>query len=117
MVVKAGAFSSANQNFSKLSENIKSVARKVFGYDFDEGVVDSTVSNFFDAAMLYCHALYSILTDSPNDSLEDKGSEIFERMGGITIDGINGPIIMNENQDRLGKLWLLLTHLHNKDNV
>ena len=79
------------------------MARDIFGYEFEGGIVDSTVSNFFDAALLYCHALYNIMRDPDGDgSLEDKGSEIFERMGNITIDGINGPIIMNENRDRLG---------------
>ena len=62
------------------------------------------VAQFYDSALLYCHALYSILNKNGIISSNDTGGKtIYQHLRNVTIDGILGPIYINENGDRQGK--------------
>ena len=63
------------------------------------------VSQFYDSALLYCHALYSILKKNGSISSNDtRGTTIYQYLRNVTIDGILGPISINENGDRQGNI-------------
>ena len=67
------------------------------------------VSQFYDSALLYCHALYSILKKNGSISSNDtRGTTIYQYLRNVTIDGILGPISINENGDRQGNINIFL---------
>ena len=64
MVVQNGVLEYQNQNFQRYAKRIKEIAAKYFGYDFGFSGIDKSVSTFFDAALVYCNALFSVLSET-----------------------------------------------------
>ena len=98
LVVRTGISDNLNTNFSKFSARVKNISAEVFGYSYAEEV-SVTVAQFYDAALLYCHALYPLLR-AGGGAL---GAEIFAGTRGVTVEGITGPVTINNNGDRLGE--------------
>ena len=84
---------------------MKEIAQKYFNFTFEDNGISASVASFFDAALVYCHALYSVLQE--NKTIENMGVQISKKTQNLTIDGIGGPVIINSNGDRLEEYSIL----------
>ena len=109
LTVRAGSPRSQTKNFTKFSERVKAIAMEEFSYNYTEEV-SLTVAKFYDAALLYTSAVFSLLEEEGD--LADRGEEITTRMRGEPgkskkIQGIDTEIIMNDNGDRMDEYSIM----------
>ena len=109
LTVRAGGPRAQTENFTRFSQRVKEIAREEFSYDYTEDV-SLTVAKFYDAALLYTSALFSLIEDEGD--VENSGEEMTRRMRGrhgksIEINGIDSNIIIDDNGDRMDEYSIM----------
>ena len=104
LTVRAGGPRAQTDNFTTFSDRVKAIARDEFSYNYTEDV-SLTVAKFYDAALLYTSALFSLIEDKLD--VENSGEEITKRMRGRQIHGIDSRIIIDDNGDRMDEYSIM----------
>ena len=109
LTVRAGGPRAQTDNFTRFSQRVKDIAMEEFSYDYTEDV-SLTVAKFYDAALLYTSALFSLIEEEGD--VENSGEEITRRMRGrpgesIEIHGIDSNIIIDDNGDRMDEYSIM----------
>ncbi|XP_055387784.1 atrial natriuretic peptide receptor 1 [Condylostylus longicornis] len=98
-----------NDEYTKFSEEIKSIATKKYNktYEPDESI-STFVTSFYDAVLLYATALNESVTENVETIYHPiNGSDMVRRMWNRTFEGITGKIQIDSNGDRVTTYALL----------
>ncbi|XP_076336084.1 atrial natriuretic peptide receptor 1-like isoform X1 [Tachypleus tridentatus] len=91
-------------DYAEFSQTVKNTAKTNFGFDYGEEEVNTFVTAFHEAVLLYALALNETLTEG--GSITD-GSVITQKMWNRTFEGITGNVSIDENGDRNADYSLL----------
>ncbi|XP_071825747.1 atrial natriuretic peptide receptor 1-like isoform X6 [Apostichopus japonicus] len=92
-------YSEKSEHYDQFAAKVKEKALAEFGYDFDANgeQVNSFVTAFHDAVILYALALNESLTEGANPR---NGTDLSHRMWNRTFKGIAGDVTIDSNGDR-----------------
>ncbi|XP_076309268.1 atrial natriuretic peptide receptor 1-like [Tachypleus tridentatus] len=90
--------------YAEFSRAVKEIARKKFGFDYGEEEVNTYVTAFHEAVLLYVLALNETLEEGGHIT---NGSIITQKMWNRTFEGITGSVSIDENGDRKADYSLL----------
>ncbi|XP_055925455.1 atrial natriuretic peptide receptor 1-like isoform X2 [Argiope bruennichi] len=85
------------EEYKNFSREVKQIARKEFQFDYGQEEVNTFVTAFHEAVLLYSLALNETLAEGYTVS---NGSIIIQKMWNRTFDGITGKVTIDENGDR-----------------
>ena len=109
--MKAGRSNFLNNDLP-ISKRIKQIARREFNYTYEEEI-SVNVAKFYDAALLYCQALYSVLREETNINEDlathndSEGERISRLTRNVTVQGSTGPMVINSNGDILEEYFII----------
>ena len=108
-VVKAGRSNFLNNDLA-ISKRIKQIAMKEFNYTIT-GEISVNVAKFYDAALLYCQALFKVLNEETNseDNIDNysEGERISFLTRNTTVQGSTGDVVINANGDILEEYFII----------
>ncbi|XP_076366606.1 atrial natriuretic peptide receptor 1-like isoform X3 [Tachypleus tridentatus] len=90
--------------YAEFSRAVKEIAREKFGFDYGEEEVNTYVTAFHEAVLLYVLALNETLEEGGSIT---NGSVITQKMWNRTFEGITGNVSIDENGDRKADYSLL----------
>ncbi|XP_035213061.1 receptor-type guanylate cyclase gcy-28-like, partial [Stegodyphus dumicola] len=85
------------EEYKNFSREVKEIAKKEFQFDYGQEEVNTFVTAFHEAVLLYSLALNETLAEGYAVS---NGSYIIQKMWNRTFDGITGKVTIDENGDR-----------------
>ncbi|GFS67183.1 receptor-type guanylate cyclase gcy-28 [Trichonephila clavipes] len=83
--------------YKNFSREVKEIAKKEFDFDYKQEEVNTFVTAFHEAVLLYSLALNETLAEGYSVS---NGSIIIQKMWNRTFDGITGKVTIDGNGDR-----------------
>ncbi|XP_067133118.1 atrial natriuretic peptide receptor 1-like isoform X3 [Centruroides vittatus] len=92
------------REYAEFSREVKEIARKEFGFEYGHEEVNTFVTAFHEAVLLYSLALNETLTEGYSIT---NGSIITQKMWNRTFEGITGSVSIDENGDRNADYSLL----------
>ncbi|XP_023219698.1 atrial natriuretic peptide receptor 1-like [Centruroides sculpturatus] len=92
------------REYAEFSREVKEIARKEFGFEYGQEEVNTFVTAFHEAVLLYSLALNETLTEGYSIT---NGSIITQKMWNRTFEGITGSVSIDENGDRNADYSLL----------
>ncbi|XP_004518355.2 atrial natriuretic peptide receptor 1 isoform X2 [Ceratitis capitata] len=103
-----------DEDYTKVSNKIKSIATEKYNYTFQENEdVSAFVTSFFDGVLLYAKALNDSIRDDPTVLTRPiNGTDIVRRMWGRSFKGITGNVTIDNNGDRISAYSLLDMNPH-----
>ena len=106
-VVKAGRSNFLNNDLP-ISKRIKQIAMKEFNYTITKEI-SVNVAKFYDAALLYCQALFKVLNEETNfeDDNYSEGERISFLTRNTTVQGSTGDVVINANGDILEEYFII----------
>nr|XP_042913606.1 atrial natriuretic peptide receptor 1 [Parasteatoda tepidariorum] len=85
------------EEYKNFSREVKEIAKKDFQFDYGQEEVNTFVTAFHEAVLLYSIALNETLSEGYTAS---NGSFIIQKMWNRTFEGITGKVTIDENGDR-----------------
>ncbi|XP_055914128.1 atrial natriuretic peptide receptor 1 isoform X2 [Eupeodes corollae] len=98
-----------NEDYIRVSNEIKSIAAAKYNYTFrDNEPLSTFVTSFYDGVLLYAHALNESIREDPSVLLRPiNGTDMVRRMWNRSFPGITGNVTIDSNGDRISGYSLL----------
>lgn len=98
-----------NEDYIRVSNEIKSIAAAKYNYTFrDNEPLSTFVTSFYDGVLLYAHALNESIREDPSVLMRPiNGTDMVRRMWNRSFPGITGNVTIDSNGDRISGYSLL----------
>ncbi|XP_055849222.1 atrial natriuretic peptide receptor 1 isoform X2 [Episyrphus balteatus] len=98
-----------NEDYIRVSNEIKSIAAAKYNYTFrDNEPLSTFVTSFYDGVLLYAHALNESIREDPSVLMRPiNGTDMVRRMWNRSFPGLTGNVTIDSNGDRISGYSLL----------